>query len=464
MIKNIAYAGIVMLAGMTMAAQDLCKASSEINVEDDCRLLIAGYRDAGRSREDFASVEDVKAYLKKNPTITGLALVHHAYFPDQFPLDFLNDYPNVKTLILRGRTGNPATFNLDRLQHITSFESGLYNDYLLIRFNFNIPGLVELGIPLRYFQTMAQGDMSELRTLTLSPTRWLQDSCYSISGIQKFNLRTLKIKTSQVTNTIELGLLSSLERLEIECLGWGKEEFKFLQNLRGLKSLKVNYGSNMNLDVLEGLSLLESFEISCLEAVKRPGYLEPLATLPSLKRLRLNSNGNLSDISVLSRCIGLVDLDFFHSQVSSIEALRDLPLIRLIMSGSKVTDLSVLKDVPTLRLLDISNTPQRIWQDWEGLRNHPSLQRIKAGDDDLSMETYIGRVARAAKGDQQDYVHTPRFYPLEVFKTVPNLELVCAQPTQVPKAILEAFKQARPNVAFADYGGWETRNLSEIEN
>ncbi len=458
MIKKIAYAGILMLAGLTLAFQDTSIASGGSHHQDDvCPSLVAGIT----WRNPFSSVEDVKAYVESHPNISGIALVHHETFPDPFPLTFLNDHPNVKKLILRGQVKDPATFNLAGLQHITSFSHAelLYGETLSFDY---MPGLVELCICIHDLQNL--GQMPELQTLTLKARYDPLHRIYGLQGIERFNLLTLNIHVTQIGDTTPCGLLSNLEHLKMDTCGWEEHQFAFIEQLKNLKSLKVNDGNEMNLAVLKDLPMLEDFEISCYESASKPGYLDPLATLPRLRRLSVASNGYLSDISALCQCTSLVDLDFCQSKVTSIEPLRALPLSRLIMSGSQVTDLWPLESVTTLEVLDITFGPPRLLEEWRGLSYHPALRRIKAGVCDFCLLPYISAtdiLIDAWFSTENIPKRVPDTNPFHVLGTIPNLELVCGWPFDKTQHMFDEFAKDRPDVLIVDHDDWETRVITK---
>ncbi len=450
MIKKIARAGILMLAGLVLAFQDMSIASGGAHDLDDvCPYLVAG-----KAWENpFSEVKHVIAYVKSHPNITGIGLVHHELFPDPFPLTFLNDHPNIKKLILRGNTDNPAIFKLSSLRHITSFTNNLFYDGRPLSFDY-MPGLVELSIFIHDFPSLCK--MPELHTLRLKARYDPSSKTYSSQGIKEFNMLTLNMHETQIGDTTSWHILSNLDCLELDSRGWEKHYFAFIQQLKNLRSLEVNDGNKMNLAVLTDLPMLEDFRIWCNKAASKPAYLEPLTTLPRLRRLSVASDMCLSDISALSKCASLEDLDFSVSRVKSLESLRALPLRRLIMFGSDVTDLSPLAGITTLQLLDITNS--RRLQGWEGLKNHPTLRRIKAWAGDfcfLSDFTGTGN----SEENVTEQVSMPN--PFHVLKTIPNLELVSACPFDKTQHMFDEFAKDRPDVLVGYYVDWETRVITK---
>ncbi|MBP6986061.1 MAG: hypothetical protein KBB83_05660 [Alphaproteobacteria bacterium] len=112
--------------GVALTFTQTCYSSKTEEPVTDA-FLVTNYRDAGCTKNEFSSPEDVENYLKEHPQLERLGLAHHGCFPEDFPLTFLNKFPRVTSLTLNGSAIETAGFNLDKLDHITTLYIGLGN-------------------------------------------------------------------------------------------------------------------------------------------------------------------------------------------------------------------------------------------------------------------------------------------------------------------------------------------------
>ncbi len=450
----------------------------EVQATDEFPYLVAGGRGSPFSPPHFSDRDDVISFLDDHLDIKGIGLVDHTCFP-KMSLTFLNNYPHIKTLVLNGVVANPAEFELHTLQYITVFHNGLRprdghrHDPIWQGFG-NVPNLEKLDTTLEHFPYL--GEMPFLQKLRLTEQDTHLYAPYNIQNIGRYNLRELSIHAGHLTDISPLGQLTGLESLWIYGFQITSEGFEFLHQLRALKLLEIQDSRHMDLSILKGHPAMETLVLDMDPYYKETACPQIFETLPSLKSLTLRWN-SLKDISALSACKKLEVLVLYRTKISSLEALRGLPIRHLDISLCNVKDLSPISDMKSLELLDIvCNYPHH----WDGLKAHPSLRRIKAAKGDLINPTKIAGsdygenvtwdskyfLTAESKKFIEEYdtniPNIPEGYPLEVLKTVPHLEMIVTTSQEITPTLLENFRQARPDVAVVECGPWQTVDIDSI--
>ena len=114
--------------------------------------------------------------------------------------------------------------------------------------------------------------------------------------------------------------------------------YKYFSELKKLKTIRVSYSVDENVDGLKNVTSLEKFEafFSNLKNV------DGLKNNKKMKKIVVNYSA-LSDISGLSEMTELVDLNFYSTSVRDISSLQNLPnLERILLVRTAVEDLSPL--------------------------------------------------------------------------------------------------------------------------
>lgn len=89
--------------------------------------------------------------------------------------------------------------------------------------------------------------------------------------------------------------------------------------------------------------------------------------------------GDISDISLLADMPNLTDLTLCRQEISSLEALEDLPLRELYLVDDQVEDLSSLEELPELEVLYIGSNPA------EDLSPLASLKKLR----ELNLDSWL---------------------------------------------------------------------------
>jgi hypothetical protein len=130
-----------------------------------------------------------------------------------------------------------------------------------------------------------------------------------------------------------------------------------LQHMTSMEYFSADRNAVTDLSPVSSLAKLRSLSLGAHGRTERLDLsLEPLAGLPSLRRLELNFY-SISGLDVLSSLPELTDLDLINCGISSIDPFTTLDLRRLSLSWNPVTDISLLLDFPNLQWVDLDGTP-----------------------------------------------------------------------------------------------------------
>lgn len=191
------------------------------------------------------------------------------------------------------------------------------------------------------------GEIEEPEKITAIDLSW--NNISDVSPIAAFtNLQELNL-----LNNLDITDITPLERLTnllvLDLTGTDVENASALSGMVGLRTLKIDDTNIKDISVLENLPKLEEINASCPYE-----SLLPLTKLPNLKKLRVDSVKDFSDLSVIGRIEPLEDLCLFQLMAKDISPLSNLEnLSRLDLSsfwGGDFTPLSKLSHLKELKL------------------------------------------------------------------------------------------------------------------
>lgn len=234
--------------------------------------------------------------------------------------------------------------------------------------------------------------------------------------------------------------------------------------------------ASFDLGVISGLPQLSQVHLRYCDLAKtNPRFMEVFATLPSLRILTLELGSELKDVSGLSKCMNLTTLIIPMTGVKSIEPLRGLPIQFLDVSGCGIRDISPLADLKKLQLLALSGPAH---EGWDGLRAHPSLRRINVTSNVLLSPSpeKMAIVKQLNTIDLDDptpanlklledadrIMRETESYPLQVLKTVPQLEMIAVPEHSILREFLEDLKKDNPNVVFGQFADWSKFDINSL--
>ncbi|KAL0217168.1 hypothetical protein RCL1_007651 [Eukaryota sp. TZLM3-RCL] len=199
-------------------------------------------------------------------------------------------------------------------------------------------------------------DMSHYSSSTLFSQLSLLTSCV--------NLKSLNLFSCSVADISPLSCLIKLEKLILKKTMvadiWPLRHCMYLSHLDVTNSLVISAGKSVFESLDEVRSFVTSFSdgFSCDLSKSKVSSLDSFTHVlqPRLKVLNL-ANTKISDFSLLSGCVNLIDLDLTGTLITDISVLTDLKLLcRLILASTSVDDVSVLGNLLDLTEIDLSRT------------------------------------------------------------------------------------------------------------
>jgi len=211
--------------------------------------------------------------------------------------------------------------------------------------------------------------VKQLRTLVLS-----KNPIESLKGIEN-NLQLAELHINE-TKIVDLNPLEKLTSLQIlHCKKLGLETLEPLKNLTNLIELDCSQNLIKDIKPLKNMMLLEHLNISLNEEIET---IEPLRGKVNLTKFWMRKM-KVTDISALSTCYNMVELDVFSNEIGTIEPLRKLKKIAKLdigyakisslsplaghrmlthfeCQGNAITDITVVKNFYALRRLNIART------------------------------------------------------------------------------------------------------------
>ncbi len=194
-----------------------------------------------------------------------------------------------------------------------------------------------------------------------------------------------------------LSQLKDLCTVEICCSVCDLSPLDSLQNLKGIKICSALEILPCDLTSLKNLEYLYIHSDHCtvpnLEGLPKlflitlngVDCLDGLAGLKSLEYLHISENTNLSDLSPLASCPGLVELEAHHTGVSDLSPLAGHPNLKHIgLSNTKVMDIFPLSTIITLESIYLYGTAVTDVSCLASLPNLSSLNLLKTQVADLS--------------------------------------------------------------------------------
>jgi hypothetical protein len=168
-----------------------------------------------------------------------------------------------------------------------------------------------------------------------------------------------RLSLYRVTGLADASALGALHRLDhLDLTGWSPPapsaaSFLFLQQLRGLRSLRLASTPIAELAPITGLLELETLDLTDTPVAD----LAPLARLTRLRRLSIHAT-NVTDLRPLAGLARLEELDLAVTGVTDLEPLRGLRALRHVgLERTFIYDLSPLRDLPLLRSLGVDGVP-----------------------------------------------------------------------------------------------------------
>ena len=231
---------------------------------------------------------------------------------------------------------------------------------------------VQTALGLGAFQTPTIGQLATLETLERIGPQGDPAPITSLEGLQHaVNLKTLTLRSNQITNITPIAGLTKLQRLSLQA-----NAVTDITPLNGLTSLTtLNLGGNQitnitaltNLTELEWLTLSSNqiTDISALANLDELYFLRltgnqitnitPLAGLDSINNLQLFGN-QITDITPLAGLDTLRYLDLRQNQITNTTPLSEhTELLHLYLSYNQITDLTPLNGLTSLTHLFLTD-------------------------------------------------------------------------------------------------------------
>lgn len=379
----------------------------------------------------------IREFLEHNKNVRHLNLVDPLLGTKSIvDLDFLNDFPNVTSLrlcFLDDLNYSSQVINLSGLQSIIKFchdsaivDPGqvIYPPYIRsvitdpTKISMLPPGIVELTLEKpRRNKAFSKSDLNRVEQFQL---------------LEELNVVDLELDTNDIFFLKNLPLLASLYLHDIK-----ESDANALVHIKSLQHLKAWRYHPSDFTKLSGLSLITFNALGARQLLTLHG----LSSMSELESLSLWGACDLNNLSLLQYNQKLKKLSLsWANSISSLRGLETLPLEDLEITFSQIESLEILRTLGKLKYLDLSgNYPLS----WEGIRNHPCLERIQISGYILS---YIC--------DYCDQYNFPS-NPLDALKTIPHLKLIDAQLGQIKNPKIKDFQLARPDVIIEEYGDWK---------
>lgn len=407
--------------------------------------------DIVEARLESKEVREIFEFLENNNKVRFLNLMNpNMGVNSVVNLDFLNKFPNLKGLRLyKSEFCNPEqTIDLSNLKFLREFCDDTGNFY---------PSNIVYSSSLESVRTYPNKiDQLPWGITELKLTR-PRGAIIFDSYPMTFDLN--KLKRFQV-----------LRNLDIGDFDFRRGDFEILRNLSSLTSLALKRVTEDDLKYLKGIEFLETLKVRFYEA----GYLSALSCLPlknfetiiakklfelygpkKMPHLESFSLGNAEYLTNLNHfrdwSPNLKKLSLYYDYLDayssvSLSGLEGLPIEDLEIIYSEVKDFDALRTLRHLKYLNLGKSyPVR----WEGLRDHPSLERLQISAIALHFTT------------EYCYLHNIHPNPLDVLKTISSLKLINTWREERVYG-LPAFRAARPDVIIGDYRDWKNAILPTI--
>ncbi len=184
----------------------------------------------------------------------------------------------------------------------------------------------------------------------------LRNAALSEKDVKSLN-KLDKCKSIALTGcTFEAGALTGLDMPQLTALSLtdcsGVSDLGAVSSMKGLTALILN-GCDITDSVLDGAVLpptITKLELDDCSVSRIP-------ELPALTLLHMKGC-QVSDLTVLSRCVGLTDLDLRENRITSLTGLENCKKLKnLLLGGNQIEDLSILEPFVYLEKLDLSGNP-----------------------------------------------------------------------------------------------------------
>lgn len=206
---------------------------------------------------------------------------------------------------------------------------------------------------------------AEVFTAVVSPYLHLKDPAnyYNYSLIAIAEVPSANSLPANLVNDIPTGLTASCLNLEgedrrtmdaiLEATAL-KDCYRLADGIDDVTELDLSGNELVSLEALKFFSKLEVLDLSDNLIVD----LKVLQELVQLKRLNLNSNGELADISPLASLQELESLRLSFNAITDLSAIKDLVELRAFeAAGNQLQDVSVVAGFTKLESLSLANNP-----------------------------------------------------------------------------------------------------------
>ena len=215
-------------------------------------------------------------------------------------------------------------------------------------------------------------EISPLVNLTMLESLDLMDT--NVSDISPLSnlimLESLDLMDTNVSDISPIANLTALDSLDL--VGTQVSDLDPLAKLTELRSLDLSNTPASDLAPIMGLKNLRSLKLENTQV----SDLDPLVNLPNLQSLSLSRA--ISDISALSKCLALQEIDLIATKISDLSPLAYLPTLRTLRClDTPVSDLSPLAKLPVLESLALGGT---LVSDIAPLSDFASLQFLQLWD------------------------------------------------------------------------------------
>jgi internalin A len=217
-------------------------------------------------------------------------------------------------------------------------------------------------------------EAAELLELDLSSS-----SLSNLKGIARYpKLRSLKLPDrNYLEDLTPLAGALSLEELDLN--GYDGNDIKVIGYLKNLVKLNLD---NTDLTSLEFIRECTALEELSLEDLGPELNMSPLSNLPSLRRLHINKTQEGLDLSRLSGCTSLEELNLTHAErlpslsLSTLVTLPNLRILNLKFSSAKIN----IQDLSGSGITHLNLDRAQNVENLESLDDMPNLQKCTLPD------------------------------------------------------------------------------------
>ena len=279
-------------------------------------------------------------------------------------------------------------------------------------------------------------DISPLSNLIMLESLDLMET--NVSDISPLsNLIMLESLDLMETNVSDISPIANLTALDsLDLVGTQVSDLNPLAKLTELRSLDLSNTPASDLAPIMGLKNLRSLKLENTQV----SDLDPLVNLPNLQSLSLS--GAISDISALSKCLALQEIDLIATEISDLSPLAYLSTLRtLFCLDTPVSDLSPLAKLPAFESLALMGT---LVSDLAPLSNFTSLRSLGL------------RLPLGSGLDITPLVSLPKLQHLHLFgNPVPDLtplarleslERLVLTGTEISDDAIEELRKRRPDI------------------